>query len=69
MSYSHDGKFLAVGNHDANIYVYDTVNYKLKYTLTGNSSAIIDLDWCKESINLRTFSLSYELLYYNAITG
>lgn len=65
MSYSPDGSLLAVGNHDSVIYLYETVNYKEVGKCTGHSAAIIDLDWDKESSALRTFSLSYDLLYYN----
>lgn len=64
MNYSPDGQYLAVGNHDSNIYIYETSDYKLIGKCTGHTAAVLDLDWDKESTILRTFSLSYDLLYY-----
>jgi len=69
MSYSPNGNKLAIGNHDGIIYVYETKNYTLCKKLTGHTAAILDLDWSKTGSYIRSFSLSYDILYHNAEDG
>lgn len=46
LRYSPDGKTLAVGSHDNNIYLYDCEDdYSLKATLSSHNSFIVCLDW------------------------
>jgi WD40 repeat protein len=44
--YSPSGKYLAVGSHDTNIYIYDTENdYALLGKCTKHSATITCIDW------------------------
>jgi len=44
--YSPDGKYLAVGSHDTNIYIYDTENDYAKVGKCDKHNATITcLDW------------------------
>jgi len=56
MNYTPDGSILAVGNHDMNIYLYETSTHKLVHTLSKWSSAILDFDFDKDSKYIRGFS-------------
>lgn len=69
INFSPNGKYLAVGNHDSTIYIYDTVHYKHLHSLHGHTAAILDIDWSDDSQYIRTFSLSYDILYYNPAKG
>jgi len=69
MAYSPNGKYLAVGNHDSFIYIYESEDYKLKGKLEGHTAAVLDLDWSADSTSLRSFSLSYDLLYHDVTKG
>jgi WD40 repeat protein len=64
-AYSPDGKYLAVGSHDNNIYVYEKEsNYSLYCTLKAHTSYVTSLDWSCDSTYLRSVCGSYELLYF-----
>jgi len=69
MAFSPDQKWLAVGSHDNNVYIYDTCDWSLKATCKGHSSFIIALDWSTDGTLLRTNSGDYELLFWNAADG
>jgi WD40 repeat protein len=70
MSYSPCGKFLAVGSHDNNVYVYDVSNsYHLVSKFHKQTSFITSLDWSTDSKNIQSISGSYELLFSEAATG
>ncbi len=50
MQYSPNGKLLAVGNHDNNIYILDAENnYKILANCNKNNSFITALDWTQDS--------------------
>lgn len=68
MSFSPDGKMLAVGSHDNHTYVYRTSDWGLQGKCRGHSSYIMALDWCAESKILRTNCGAYELLFFVAET-
>ena len=66
MKYSPNGKWLAVGNHDDHIYIYDVNNnYKFKDKIHKHSSFLTALDWSCDSTALKTCSGDYELLYWS----
>ena len=69
MQYSPDNRFFAVGSHDNNIYIYKistdgkyTLHYKIEFK---HSSAILALDWSKDSRYLRVIDMAYTKLYYD----
>lgn len=50
MSYSPDGKYLAVGTHDRVIYILDVENgYSVHGRCTKHNSAILNIDWATDS--------------------
>jgi len=67
--YSPDSNLLAVAAHDAKIHIYSTVDYTEKAICKASTSAVTHIDWSLDSQSIHTNDLSYELLYYNAITG
>lgn len=65
MHYSPDGKKLAVGSHDNNIYIYDVENgYNLVGTLKAHNSYITNLDWAVDGSYIRSNCGAYELLFF-----
>lgn len=65
MNYSPDGKYLAVGSHDNNVYVYDVDNdYKLHGKCDKHNSFIVSVDWSEDSTYLRTVCGAHELLFF-----
>ena len=69
MAYSPDGKYLAVGSHDQNVYVYDaTANYKLMGSMKGNTASVTAIDWSEDSTYMRTNSGDYNLLFFRVDT-
>ncbi|KAL7641708.1 UNVERIFIED_CONTAM: hypothetical protein RMT77_007581 [Armadillidium vulgare] len=69
VQFSPNGKFLALGSRDNNIYVYQVSEGCRKYSrlgrCQGHSSSITHLDWSKDSQYLRSNSGDYELLFWN----
>ena len=63
IKYSPDSKFLAVGTHDDTIYIYNSSwdgGYSIHYTIQYiHSSAILALDWSKDSKYLRAIDQAY----------
>lgn len=69
IKYSPCGKFLAVGSHDNNIYVYDvSKDYALYYKFNKHNSFVTSLDWSLDSKYIRSVCGAYEKLYYNVGT-
>ncbi|CAL4066981.1 unnamed protein product [Meganyctiphanes norvegica] len=72
VTFSPDGKCLAVGSRDNSIYVYscektdDGMNFEKVGRCTGHSSFITHLDWSSDNQFLRSNSGDYELLYWDA---
>ena len=64
MAFSPDNKYLAVGSHDNNIYVYSTADWSLTGTCRGHNSYIMALDWCTHSKYIRSNCGAYELLFF-----
>jgi WD40 repeat protein len=63
--YSPDGKYLAVGSHDTNIYVYDVEkDYDLVGKCTAHNATITCIDWCMHSKYIRSVCNGYELLFH-----
>ena len=70
LEYSPDGRFLAVGSHDNNIYIYDVQNnYSLKSTLKAHNSYITSLDWSNDCKYIRSNCGAYELLFFDVDAG
>jgi len=68
MVYSPDEQFLAVGSHDDSIYVYkiDNGEYELHYAITYvHSSAVVAMDWSKDSKYLRAIDQAYAKIFYD----
>lgn len=69
VKFSPDGNFLAVSAHDWKIHIFATSNFAKKCECKGSTSAITHFDWSVDSTSIHTNDLSYELLFYNALTG
>jgi len=69
MCYSPDQKYFAVGSHDDSIYIYkisDSGEYSLHWSITFvHSSAILGMDWSKDSKYLRAVDQAYAKIYYD----
>jgi WD40 repeat protein len=68
MSISPDGKVLAVGSRDNNIYLIDiTSNEKMQLVkmLTGPSSFLLTIDWSMDGNYIQTNDGSREILYFH----
>lgn len=66
--YSPCEKFLAVGSHDNNVYVYsvsDDGSYSLHKSFAKHSSFVTALDWSADSTYIRSVCGAYEKLYFN----
>ena len=69
LEYSPAEKYLAVGSHDSNIYIYDVRDqYKLVTTITRHHSYITAIDWSTNEGYLRSNCGGNEVLYFNTIT-
>lgn len=68
MAYSPDGKKLAVGSHDNNIYVYDSASYALLGKCTKHNSFIVSVDWSEDGSYIRSVCGAHELLFFNGET-
>uniref|UniRef100_A0A8C6YBC4 EMAP like 2 n=1 Tax=Naja naja TaxID=35670 RepID=A0A8C6YBC4_NAJNA len=70
VSFSPDGKYLALGSHDNFVYIYLVSEGGRKYSrvgkCSGHSSFITHLDWAFDSSCLVTNSGDYEILYCDA---
>ncbi|KAM6428408.1 echinoderm microtubule-associated protein-like 2 isoform 2-T2 [Liasis olivaceus] len=68
VSFSPDGKYLALGSHDNFVYIYLVSEGGRKYgrvgKCSGHSSFITHLDWAFDSSCLVTNSGDYEILYW-----
>lgn len=71
LRYSPDGKSLAVGSHDNNIYIYGagTKGYSLKSVCAKHNSFITCFDWSVDSKYIRSVCGAYELLFFDATNG
>ena len=75
IKFSHDDSICAVGGHDGRVHLYDVASkFRKAKVIKKNTSAVTHLDFSAESIvsrprYLMTNSLSYEVLFFDAITG
>lgn len=68
MKYSPCEKYLAVGSHDNNIYVYDVENdYELYCKFSKHNSFVTSIDWSVDSTYIRSVCGAYEKLYFNVV--
>jgi len=68
LSYSPDQQYLAVGSHDDSLYIYKITDgeYSLHWAVTFvHSSAILGLDWSRDSRYLRAVDQAYAKLFYD----
>jgi len=69
MVYSPNEELLAIGGHDDTIYIYKT-NESGEYTLQWeilhcHSSAVLGMDWSRDSRYLRAVDQAYAKMYYD----
>jgi len=68
IAYSPDGRYMAVGSHDDTIYLYkitEAGEYKHHVTIAMvHSSAIVGIDWSKDSKYLRAVDQAYAKIFY-----
>ena len=64
MSYSPDGKMLAVGTHDKLVFVYSLPDYEVKAKITDHNSPVICIDWSSDSNYLRTLEEGFKLYFW-----
>ena len=70
MKYSPDGRTLAIGANDNNVYLYNVnQNYKRKGKFGKHSSGIIHFDFTADGKYLQTNCNAYELMFCDASTG
>lgn len=63
--YSPDGKYLAAGSHDTNIYVYDVDgDYSLVGKCSKHNASLTCIDWSADSTYIRSVCNAYELLFF-----
>jgi WD40 repeat protein len=63
--FSPDGKYLAIGSHDTNIYIYDTQNeFSRVGKCTKHTATITCIDWAMDSTYIRSVCNSYEILFF-----
>lgn len=72
VQFSPDGKSVALGSRDNNIYVYTVDESGRKYNrigrCSGHSSFVTHVDWSVDNQYLQSNSGDYEILYWNATT-
>ncbi|XP_063679108.1 titin-like isoform X5 [Bolinopsis microptera] len=73
MSYSPDGKSIAVGSHDNYVYLFECGDIRAEYKAigkcAGHSSFITHLDFSDDGKVLQTTSGDYEHLFWDATSG
>ena len=63
--YSPSGKYLAIGSHDTNIYVYDVeADYSLVGKCSKHNASISCIDWSQDETYIRSVCNAYELLFF-----
>lgn len=66
MSFSPNGKFLAVGTHGMVIALLDVAGgYKYYASLKAHNAAVTHLDWSADSKYVQSVCRAYELLFHN----
>lgn len=63
MEPSPDGRYLAIGSHDNNIYIFE--GSTLRWTLKGHNSFIVNMDWSQDGTYMRSNCGAHEVLYWN----
>ena len=67
--FSPNDKYLAIGSHDNNIYVYDTQNYSKCQQYKRHSSFVTAIDFDLDSKYMRSVCGAYELIFFNLKTN
>ena len=66
MKFAPDGSTLAVGAHDAMIFVYDVSSkFKTFKRLKGHHSTIKHIDYTENSASIQSVCGSYEILFFD----
>lgn len=65
LQYSPDGRYLAVGAHDGNIYILETSSFSCLTKCKGHHGAITGIDFNESSNQLQSCAVDYELLYWD----
>ena len=69
MTFSPDNSKLAVGSHDARMYMIFLNEGNRVVRFGKSSSAVLHIDWSTDGESLRTSDSSYEYLFYNAASA
>lgn len=63
--YSPCGKYLAIGSHDTNVYIYDVDGgYACLGKCTKHNATVTALDWSCDSTYIRSVCNGYEILFF-----
>jgi len=66
LKYSPSGKTLAVATHGIVVVLLSVESdYKPKQKLTSHAASVTGLDWSKDSKNIRSVCMAYELLFFD----
>jgi WD40 repeat protein len=70
LKFSPDGRTLAMGAHDNNIYLYNiNQNYKRKAKFSKHSAAILHFDFTSDGKYLQSNCNAYEMLFCDSANG
>ena len=70
IKFSPDGRTLAIGAHDNNVYLFNVnQNYKKKGKFAKHSAAILHFDFTKDGKYMQTNCNAYELLFCDTTNG
>ena len=67
--FSPDGRWLALGSHDHNIYLHDGKNFECRHVLGKHNAIVLNLDWTSDSRYLHSTCAGHELLFWDAERG
>ena len=67
--YSPDGRWLALGSNDHNIYLHDSADLKCTHVLGKHNAIVQNLDWTSDSRYLHSTCAGHELLFWDAERG
>ncbi|NDJ77018.1 MAG: hypothetical protein GYB65_12250 [Chloroflexi bacterium] len=69
VAFSPDGRWLAAGSTDRNVYVWDAATYQLQQTLTGHTRSVTSVTFSPDSTMLASGAADGELQVWNPESG
>ncbi len=70
LRFSPDGRWLALGSNDHNIYLHDSADdMKCRHVLGKHNAIVENLDWTSDSRYLHSTCAGHELLFWDAERG